>query len=59
MPDSPADITRIPVDIETYLNRAGDVFQAFREQGSTCISYGVESSGRRWFVDVWHNAVGK
>lgn len=46
------------MDIETYLNSVGEVFQAFREQDSTCISYGVLSSGRRWFVKHSENPQG-
>jgi serine/threonine-protein kinase len=50
MPVSLADVAGVEVDIETYLNSVGEVFRAFRDQDSTCISYGVLSSGRRWFV---------
>jgi hypothetical protein len=50
MPDSLADIARVDVDIETYLDSVGGVFGAFRGQDSNCVSYGILSSGRRWFV---------
>lgn len=40
----------IDVDIETYLNQVGEVFRAFREQDSGCVSYGVLAGDKRWFV---------
>lgn len=43
-----ADI--IDVDIEFYMAQAGEVFRAFRNQDSGCVSYGVLAQGRRWFV---------
>lgn len=37
--------------VEPYLGRVGEVFQAFREQDSGCVSYGVRLlDGARWFV---------
>ena len=50
MPDSLATVTKIQMDIEDCLRNVGEVFRAFRDQDSTCISYGVLSSDRRWFV---------
>jgi len=50
MPDSLVDAVSVEVDIETYLYSVGEVFRAFRDQDSACISYGVLSAGRRWFV---------
>ena len=40
----------INTDIEVYLSQVGEVFQAFRDQDSGCVSYGVWSDGKRWFV---------
>ncbi|HIO64168.1 MAG TPA: serine/threonine protein kinase, partial [Dehalococcoidia bacterium] len=51
MPDSLATVTKIQMDIEDCLRSVGEVFRAFRDQDSTCISYGVLSSDRRWFVN--------
>lgn len=45
--DTVASVDR---DIETYLRTQGEIFRAFREQDSDCISYGVLVDGRRWFV---------
>ena len=50
MPDSLATVTKIQMDIEDCLRSVGEVFRAFLDQDSTCISYGVLSSDRRWFV---------
>ncbi|WP_406003017.1 serine/threonine protein kinase [Streptomyces sp. NBC_00829] len=36
--------------LEPYLTEVGEIFQAFREQDSGCVSYGVRVSGERWFV---------
>lgn len=37
--------------MEPYLGRVGEVFQAFPEQDSGCVSYGVRLlDGARWFV---------
>ncbi|NUK32296.1 serine/threonine protein kinase [Streptomyces lunaelactis] len=36
--------------LEPYLNSVGEIFHAFREQDSGCVSYGVAASGKRWFV---------
>lgn len=37
--------------VEPYLGRVGEVFQAFREQDSGCVSYGVRLlDGGRWFL---------
>jgi len=37
--------------VEPYLRTVGEVFRAFREQDSGCVSYGVLlPDGRRWFV---------
>ena len=43
-------INKVDVDIETYLAEAGEVFRAFRDQDSGCVSYGVLAGGRRRFV---------
>jgi len=40
----------IDVDVEQYLSQVGEVFEAFREQDSGCVSFGVLAAGRRWFV---------
>lgn len=37
--------------VEPYLDRVGELFTAFREQDSGCVSYGVRlAGGERWFV---------
>ncbi|MFD3756751.1 serine/threonine protein kinase [Streptomyces sp. NPDC058622] len=36
--------------LEPYLTRTGSIFRRFTEQDSGCISYGLVSAGRRWFV---------
>nr|WP_188272809.1 serine/threonine-protein kinase [Streptomyces sp. CBMA152] len=36
--------------LEPFLDGVGNVFQAFREQDSGCVSYGVAVDGERWFV---------
>jgi serine/threonine-protein kinase len=37
--------------VEPYLARVGEVFRAFRDQDSGCVSYGVRLlDGARWFV---------
>ncbi|MFD4523233.1 serine/threonine protein kinase [Streptomyces sp. NPDC058470] len=37
--------------VEPYLGRVGEVFKAYREQDSGCVSYGVQLlDGARWFV---------
>jgi serine/threonine-protein kinase len=43
-------VDAIDVDVEQYLNQVGEVFEAFREQDSGCVSFGVLAEGRRWFV---------
>jgi serine/threonine-protein kinase len=50
MTDSLIKVRRIKVDIESYLDQLGEVFRAFRDQDSGCISYGVLAGGTRWFV---------
>jgi serine/threonine-protein kinase len=40
----------INTDIETYLNRVGEIFKAYRDQDSACVSYGLFASGSRWFI---------
>ncbi|WDV51929.1 hypothetical protein PV963_16880 [Streptomyces coeruleorubidus] len=36
---------------EPYLRTVGEVFRAFRDQDSSCVSYGVRlADGERWFV---------
>jgi serine/threonine-protein kinase len=50
MSDSLTEICAIDVEIEPYLEQIGEVFRAFREQDSGCLSYGVLTQGRRWFV---------
>ena len=37
-------------DLDTYIADVGTVFRTFADQDSGCISYGVLSAGRRWFV---------
>lgn len=37
-------------DLLAYLGDVGMVFRVFDQQGSGCVSYGVASAGRRWFV---------
>lgn len=37
--------------VEPYLDRVGEIFAAFRQQDSGCVSYGVRlANGERWFV---------
>ena len=48
--DSLTDINTINTDIEVYLSQVGEIFQAFRDQDSGCVSYGVWWDGKRWFV---------
>jgi hypothetical protein len=48
-PDAVLDVAHVPA-LELYLDRLGGVFRRFAEQGSGCVSYGVEVAGRRWFV---------
>ncbi|WP_406445174.1 serine/threonine protein kinase [Streptomyces sp. NBC_01613] len=44
------DVDGIPA-VEPYLRSVGEVFRAFREQDSGCVSYGVQlPDGARWFV---------
>ena len=40
----------VDMDVELYLAQVGEVFRAFRDHGSGCVSYGVLAEGRRWFV---------
>ena len=44
------EVKSIQIHIESYLNRAGEVFKTYREQDSRCVSFGLCSEGRRWFV---------
>ena len=44
------EVASIDVAIESYLGQVGEVFQAFRQQDSGTVSYGVLVGGRRWFV---------
>ncbi|MFD0021299.1 serine/threonine protein kinase [Streptomyces sp. NPDC058382] len=38
-------------EVELHLRRVGDLFAAFRDQDSGCVSYGVRmAGGDRWFV---------
>jgi len=46
---------KLTTDIESYLNEIGEVFQAFRDQDSGCVSFGVLAQGRRWFVKHSNN----
>ena len=48
----------IDTDIEIYLDQAGEVFKAFRDQDSGCVSYGVRLEGRCWFVKHSNNPRG-
>ena len=50
MPHPLTEIEAIDVAIEPYLRQVGEVFQAFRQQDSGTVSYGVLVGGRRWFV---------
>jgi len=43
-------VSRIAVDIESYLAQVGHVFRAFRVHDSGSVSYGVLAGGKRWFV---------
>jgi serine/threonine protein kinase len=36
--------------LEPYLSSVGEIFHAFREQDSGCVSYGVAVGGEPWFV---------
>nr|AGZ94034.1 serine/threonine protein kinase [Streptomyces sp. MMG1612] len=50
MPPHPL-LDAVSVDLlEPYLTDVGEIFRAFREQDSGCVSYGVEVAGERWFV---------
>ena len=44
------NVSRVDMAIEPYLAQVGDVFRAFRDQDSGCVSYGVLAGGQRWFV---------
>ena len=44
------EVTSIDIPVEAYLRDVGDVFTAFRQQGSGTVSYGVLADGDRWFV---------
>jgi serine/threonine-protein kinase len=48
--NSLTDVKVIDNDIEIYLSQVGKVFRAFRDQDSDCVSFGIWSDGRRWFV---------
>ncbi len=52
------DTSGIDGDVETYLNQVGDIFRVFRWQDSGCVSYGVQSEGKRWFVKYSDQAQG-
>lgn len=41
---------RVSGDIVTFLSEVGEIFKVFDKQDSGCISYGVRSAGRNWFV---------
>src|SRR5262245_53219006 len=43
-------VQQIDGDVEPFLNAVGEVFRAFREQDSGCVSFGVQQGGRRYFV---------
>lgn len=44
------DLTEVG-EVEPYLGSVGEVFRAFRDQDSGCVSYGVRlPGGERWFV---------
>jgi serine/threonine-protein kinase len=43
-------VQRIDTGLEAYLSEVGTVFRTFRQQDSSCVSYGVEVKGRCWFV---------
>jgi serine/threonine protein kinase, bacterial len=44
------DIQQIDDELEPYLEQVGDIFQAFRLQDSTCVSYGVRVGAESFFV---------
>jgi serine/threonine protein kinase, bacterial len=44
------DIRQLDRDLRTYLAEIGSLFRVFDQQDSGCISYGVHTAGRRWFV---------
>lgn len=50
MSNSLTEVGDIDVDIELYLGQVGEVFRAFRDRDSGCVSYGVLAGGKRWFV---------
>jgi hypothetical protein len=50
MTNSLTETTTIDMPIEAYLRDVGEVFTAFRQQGSGTVSYGVLADGNRWFV---------
>jgi hypothetical protein len=43
-------------DPKQHLQRLGEVFDAFEDQDSGCMSYGVEIGGDRWFVKTAYTA---
>ena len=43
-------------DPKQHLQRLGDVFDAFEDQDSGCMSYGVAIQGDRWFVKTAYTA---
>ena len=51
-------VSRIGVDIESYLAQVGHVFRAFHVHDSGCVSYGVLAGGKRWFVKHSDNPEG-
>jgi serine/threonine-protein kinase len=44
------EVRAIDLDLEAYLNAAGEIFRAFRNHDSGCVSYGVRAHARLWFV---------
>lgn len=50
MANSLLDVEKIDIEIETFLSENGKIFRTFHLQDSDCVSYGVDSGGRRWFV---------
>ena len=43
-------VQKIDLNIQTFLQKSGEVFKIFDQQDSGCVSYGVDINGQRWFV---------
>jgi serine/threonine-protein kinase len=59
MMNSLLEVQEIRIAIESFLNGAGEVFKAFREQDSSCVSYGVRVGETSWFIKYSDHPRGK